>query len=179
LQWDYNMPATVGMNNYTSFIYDLGSANNFSTYDQMKLQMYRYAGNSTESLIYLKFYREGTTNFGDGNNVRAEAWMATPTCTTQPAGAWDLWLINLDNLVGFKGVGTKDSSVLTDIRYILIGCGSDNKNIHRTGRIDIDEIKMVRLPVCSTVNIADLNADCKVNFGDFAIFAEDWMLGVQ
>jgi hypothetical protein len=180
LRWEYSLPATAGQNNYTTIIYDLGTTVNFSSYDRIKLALYRHAGNSAhtnpllagEELLYLKF-------ISDSNTVKAEAWIEIASCVTVPADEWDVWDIGLDSLLGSGGVGSKGSSDLTNIRRIMIGCGSWDRNDARTGTIDIDDVQIIKDPVCSSKLEADINSDCKVNFKDFAIFAEDWMLGIQ
>jgi hypothetical protein len=181
LQWDYSLPLPMyqpGNGNYTSIYYDLGQTIDFSSYDKMQLRLNRHPGNSGENLLFLKFYKY-TTDIGDSNAIKAEAWIARSDSTSVPSGEWELWDINLDTLVGKGGVGLKTSDDLTDVRFIMIGCGSEGIATARQGTIDIDEMKMIRFAVCTTPLLTDLNDDCTVNFSDFAILADDWLLGIE
>ncbi|MBN1456407.1 MAG: LamG domain-containing protein [Sedimentisphaerales bacterium] len=172
MRWDYDLPATVENNNYTAVETDLGAGTDLSGYDQMSLELYRHAGNTAESLLYVIFVDTTETTI-------AEAWIQGSNCVSEPADEWDTWLIDLDDLKGPQGSGSRDSSVLTDIRYILIGCGSWERNDARTGTIDIDDVKLAVAPVCSEDQITDINGDCKVNLIDLAEFAINWLVGVN
>jgi hypothetical protein len=169
LQWDYNLPASGG-NNYTSMYYDLGQEMNFSSYDKFEIALYRHRGNTPENLMYLKFYNGSM-------NVIAESWREYSNCVVEPNNAWEVWSIGLDSLLGEGGTGSKTSADLTNVRAILIGCGSWDKTAARKGTIDFDDAKFIKYPICSTKLDGDLDGDCKVNFYDFVIFADDWMLG--
>ena len=177
LQWDYNLPALSGQGgNYTSIVYDLGSSKDLTTYNLMKLYLYRHSGNATEDLAYLKFVNAS-------GEVQAEKWIQDPNCVVTPTDEWDEWEINLDRqMYSSGGSSYVTKSVLSSIRYILIGCGGA-KETARTGRIDFDEVKFVKFPVCSPYITGDINfnncKDCKVNMEDFSAFAEDWLVGVE
>ncbi|MFA5292173.1 MAG: LamG domain-containing protein [Phycisphaerae bacterium] len=171
LRWDYDLPALTG-GNYSGIRYDLGTNKDLSTYNLMRLYLYRHAGNTTEDRLMVIFLDSSMQS-------KAEAWIEDANCVVKPVNQWSEWLINLDaQLEGPAGVGYVTKSQLTAIRYIVIACGG-SKEEARTGTIDIDEIKLFELPLCSPYLTGDLNFDCKVNFRDFTILAEDWMLGID
>jgi hypothetical protein len=171
LQWDYNLPGTSGMNNYTSIVYDFGQATDLSSYDALKLSMYRHLENESENLLFIKFIN------GSGT-VKAEIWDTSGT-VNEPNETWKVWQTSLDALLGEGGSGSKTSADLTDVRYLMIGCGSWNINTARKGIIDIDDVMIIRNIACAEKLEGDINMDCIINFKDFAILAEDWMLGVE
>jgi hypothetical protein len=170
LQWDYNLPARTG-GNYTSIGYSFGTDRNLTGYDLMKLHLYRHAGNTSEDLLFLRFLDSSLV-------TKAEVRIYGPNnSVVTPVDEWDEWYVDLNRQM-YQGTAYVDKTVLTNIRYIQIACGGA-KETARTGRIDIDEIKIFQLPVCSPYLAGDLNYDCMVNFKDFAIFADGWMFGVQ
>lgn len=176
LQWDYNLPALSG-GNYSGIKYDFGTNKDLTSYDAMKLQLYRHAGNTPEAadgLMYIQFYDATPT-------LKAELFISGPNSVVTPVDEWDLWYTNL-NVQLHLGTGYVDKSVLNSIRYIVIGCGSSRIDA-RTGIIDIDEVMFVKNPVCSPYLDADIDSneckDCKVDFRDFTAFAKDWMLGTD
>ncbi len=69
--------------------------------------------------------------------------------------------------------------ICTDIRYILIGTGSGDRSDARSGRIDIDEFRFIRYPVCAGFPRADMNKDCKVDLDDLFVLVEEWLLGIE
>jgi len=176
MQWDYNLPARVG-GNYTSIVYDFGAGTNLTVYDAMKLHLYRHTGNTPEEpngVMYVQFYDAS-------NTYKAESLIYGPNSVVLPANQWDEWYINL-NVKLHSGSGYVDKTVLTNIRYIMIGCGS-LKTTARTGAIDFDEITFVRYPICSPYLDGDIGPlefkDCKVDFEDLAVFTEDWLVGAD
>lgn len=172
LRWDYSLPARTG-GNYTSIVYDFGANTNLTSYDLMKLQLYRHTGNETESLLFVKFVQ------ADGNSV-AEAWIQDANCVVKPADEWAEWYIDMNkqfHKVYTNSSGYVKKDVLTAVRYVMIGCGG-SKETARTGRIDIDEVKIYDFPLCTPYRASDLNFDCKVNFKDYAVFADGW-IGVE
>lgn len=169
LRWDYDLPALVG-GNYTAIVYDLGANTNLTGYDLMKLQLYKHSGNTSESMMFVKFIQ------ADNNSV-AEAWIQDGNCVVNPVNEWDEWYIDM-NRQFHKGSGYVKKNVLTSVRYVMIGCGG-TKETARTGRIDIDEIKMYDFPLCSPYLTSDFNSDCKVNFRDYILFADSWILNID
>ncbi|MCE5340979.1 MAG: LamG domain-containing protein [Planctomycetaceae bacterium] len=175
LQWNYSLPELAG-GNYSSIVFDLGSAKDLSVYNAMKVYLYRHNGNTSEDLMYLKF-------IDASQNVIAEKWIEGPNSVILPVDEWDEWFINLDKKLATSGGSSYvDKTALTGIRYIMIGCGG-TKSTARTGIIDIDDMKFVKYPTCSSfltgdIDIADCK-DCKVNMKDLATFTEDWLVGVE
>ena len=179
LQWTYNLPATASGSNYTSIVFDLGQETDMSVYDELSLWLYRHAGNTSEDLLFFKFYEEGGYAI-DPNALKAEAWIQGSACVTDPVDEWDEWSIEIapGSLRGPYGNGTVDPNAIEATRYILIGTGSEGNTSSRTGTIDIDEIQLKIVPVCSMPLMTDLTGDCIVNLKDFAEFAMDWLLGI-
>ncbi len=176
MQWDYNLPARVG-GNYTSIVYDFGAGTDLAGYDAMKLYLYRHAGNTPEEpngVMYVQFYDAS-------NTYKAESLIYGPNSVVLPANQWDEWYINL-NVKLHSGSGYVDKTLLNNIRYIVIGCGS-LKETARTGAIDFDEITFARYPICSPYLDGDIGPlefkDCKVDLNDLAVFAEDWLIGAE
>ncbi|AQQ69857.1 hypothetical protein SMSP2_00191 [Limihaloglobus sulfuriphilus] len=169
LRWSYELPEppTIENNNYTTILYDIGSETDLSGYDTLSMQVYRHAGNTAESLFYIKFRNAAGT-------VKAEAWHQSGGAVVSPADTWDEWVIDLDQLKGYQGEGTVDSSVLTDIRVVGIGCGSWDRSDARTGIIDFDAIKLAETAECTAEIKTDLNSDCVIDLLDFAIMGADW-----
>ena len=75
-----------------------------------------------------------------------------------------------------------DKSVLSSIRYIMIGCGG-TKETARTGTIDIDEVQIIKCPVCSPYLAGDIDSlefkDCQVGIEDLAVLTQDWLIGAE
>ncbi len=178
LQWNYDLPARVG-GNYSSIQYDFGTGTNLTSYDAVKLYMYRHEGNvkeEPEGVLYIKFYDQT-------QSLKAEAIVGGPNCVVDPIDEWEQWHIDL-NFKLRSGVGDEsvDKSVLNSIRYIVIGCGSENPDA-RTGIIDIDEFAFVKYPVCSQYQAGDVypfdSKDCKVDLRDLTAFVEEWLIGTE
>jgi hypothetical protein len=175
LRWEYELPATADPNKfYTSIRFDLGETKDLSMYDKLSLRLYRHAENTPQDLLYLKFY---TANIIDPN-VKAEAWIDRADCVEEPAEEWSQWQIDLSNLRGHQGQGTASQEDLTDIRYILIGTGSQDRTEAGSGMIDMDEFVFVKDPTCFGKPEADLNGDCKVDIQDLLYIVDEWLLGV-
>jgi hypothetical protein len=178
LQWDYSLPAREG-GNYSSIKYDFGTATDLTIYDSLKLFLYREAGNTPEALtngvVYIKFYNSSSTE------PKAEILINGPNSVVDPASKWDTWFTNL-NVQLHSGSNYVDKTVLNDIRYIAIGCGSSRSDA-RTGRIYIDEFTFAKNPICTKYLTTDIDSiecqDCKVNMKDFMIFVEKWLLGTE
>lgn len=177
LQWDYSLPARSG-GNYSSIKYDFGSAKDLTIYDSMKLFLYRETGNTPEAadgVVYVKFYNSSSTE------AKAEILINGPNSVVDPAGQWSTWFTNL-NVQLHKGSTYVDKSVLNDIRYIVVGCGSSRSDA-RSGRIYIDEFTFTKNPICSTYLPTDIDSiechDCKVDMKDFMVFVEGWLLGTE
>lgn len=171
LQWNYSLPAATE-GNYSSIVYDFGTAQNLSGYDILSMQLYRHTGNTAEELVFVKLIDASM-------QVIAEAWMTGSGNVVTPANEWAQWNIYMDALLGVGGQGAADKSSLTAIRYLMIGTGSEERTDARTGIIDIDDVKFTVVPVCSARLTADFNADCKVNLDDLEIFAGEWLLGAE
>ncbi|HOK67528.1 MAG TPA: LamG domain-containing protein [Anaerohalosphaeraceae bacterium] len=174
LQWDYELPATAPTdpNNYASILFDFGETKNLFDFDAVSLWLYRHSGNSEEDILFLKFIDENM-------QVKAEQWIVGSGATVQPVNQWAEWVIDPNSLRGPGGVGTADEGDLTDIRYIMIGTGSGDRSDARSGRIDIDEFRFIRYPVCAGFPRADMNKDCKVDLDDLFVLVEEWLLGIE
>jgi hypothetical protein len=178
MQWDYSLPALSG-GNYSSIIYNFGTDKDLTSYDAMKIALYRHTGNppeGTSGVFYIKFYDSSATPV-----LKAELLIDGPNSVVTPAGEWDVWTPSL-NVKLHSGTSYVDKSVLTNVRYIVIGCGGAIETA-RTGAIDFDEVKFVKYPICSPYLTSDMDSleckDCKVDFRDFTVFAEDWLLGAE
>ncbi|HRU15692.1 MAG TPA: hypothetical protein P5017_08245 [Anaerohalosphaeraceae bacterium] len=174
LRWDYVLPATAPTdpNNYTSIIFDLGETKDLSGYDEISLWLYRYAENTPEDLLFLKFV-------GPDMEIQAEQWITGDGSVSEPAGQWARWVVDPNSLLGPYGEGTADEDNVKAVRFLLIGTGSSDRSDERSGRIDIDELMFVRYPVCSGLPAADVNKDCKVDLEDLFVLVEEWMFGIE
>jgi hypothetical protein len=172
LSWDYNSIDINGNNhNFTEIVYYFdNNLKNLGDYDQMRVWLKRHAGNSQENLLYVKFldyrYQVG--------NIAAEAWLLKSDGSTYAnPDEWHEWDINLDGMI-FKN-GFANASEIDDVTGIIFGV-SDDEGTGGTGKIDIDDITLVKLPTCSAQKDQDLNKDCAINFVDFVIFAQNWLM---
>lgn len=174
LRWDYVLPATAPTdpNNYTSIIFDLGETKDLSGYDEISLWLYRYAENTPEDLLFLKFV-------GADMEVQAEQWIVGDGSVSKPAAQWTRWIVDPNSLLGPYGEGTADEDNVKAVRFLLLGTGSSDRSDERAGRIDIDELTFVRYPVCAGLPAADVNRDCKVDLRDLFVLAEEWMFGIE
>lgn len=176
LQWHYDIPATDPNtdpnNNYTSIVFDFGETNDLSGYDELRLWLYRHAGNTPENLMYLKFVNADM-------QVKAEDWLVEGGSVVEPVEEWAEWVIDPNSLLGPRGVGTASEGDLKDIRYLLIGTGSSDRTDARSGIIDLDQIIFTAYPVCSGRPAADVNYDCKVDIQDLLIISEEWLFGTE
>jgi hypothetical protein len=177
MQWDYNLPARVG-GNYSSIVYNLVTDRDLTGYDSMKLYLYRHAGNTPEAndgVMYVQFYNSSMA-------LQAESFIYGPNSVVVPANQWAQWYINLNAKLHQSGSTYVDKSVLTNVRYIMIGCGSSRADA-RVGTIDIDEVKFLKYPTCAPYLTADVGSleykDCKVDMSDLAAFVDGWRLGVN
>jgi hypothetical protein len=172
MRWNYNSAATSGDPNwnYTEILYYCDPVLDLSQYDQIRIWVKRHAGNSQEGLLYVKLL-EGTMV----NQVVAESQLtkAEGSSFGNP-DQWYEWKINLHNLRFLNNY--TDLSQLTYIESLMVGVSSTSSGTAGTGIIDIDDISLVNLPVCGTYKDEDINRDCIINFVDFAVFAQNWML---
>jgi hypothetical protein len=174
MQWNYNLPAKTG-GNYASIRCDLGTGKDLTGDDAMKLYLYRHAGNTPEAsngVMYIRFY--------DASNAyQAESFIYGPNSVVLPVNQWSQWLINLNAKLHQAGETYVTKSVLNNIRYIVIGCGSSRADA-RTGAIDLDEVMFIKYPICSPYLAGDIGSlefkDCIVDLEDLAAITEDWLI---
>ncbi|MFI4912512.1 MAG: LamG-like jellyroll fold domain-containing protein [Sedimentisphaeraceae bacterium JB056] len=168
MRWTYDCVDTSGSAiHFTELIYTLGSSLNLSQYDQMILWIKPHVGNSLEDAMYIKFLDGGTSS------IDAKAFAIRERLngsTSQVAGQWQQWVIDLNNLL-YNVDGIDDLSQLTDIRGLYLGCYSGAGQ----GVIDIDDITLVSNSQCSMSVEADINGDCIVDLDDYSTLASDWL----
>lgn len=176
LRWEYEVPLTTDPNKfYTNIRFDLGETKDLSVYDKLSLWLYRHTGNTPQDLLYLKFYTADVVD----PNVKAEAWIDRADCAEEPAEEWSEWQIDLSDLLGYRGQGSASQEDLTDIRYILIGTGSQDRTEPGFGTIDLDELTFIANPTCDGRPTADLNRDCIVDLSDLAYLVDEWLFGIE
>jgi hypothetical protein len=174
VRWDYE--TTPAQSSYASIYYAFGNSINISSFDQLRIQFNRHAGNSDEDLLYLKLVD------ADGL-LAAQTWIShTSGSTYSPADAWAEWVIDLHQL-GFESWGGIDPKyrTLQDLKAIAaveIGCGHEPAAPGGgTGTIDIDDIILVDFAGCSIEPEGDLDGDCDVDFRDYGLMADNWLVG--
>jgi hypothetical protein len=67
------------------------------------------------------------------------------------------------------------NSTLTDVSGIWFSLSSDGAST-ASGSIDIDLIGLNDGPTCDIVVPGDMNADCKIDFVDYALLADTWVI---
>jgi hypothetical protein len=136
----------------------------------MRVWIKRHAGNSQENLLYVKFLDYGY----QVGNIAAEAWLVKSEGSSYAhPDEWYEWSIDLDGMMFRNGYDNTDG--IEDLTGIIFGV-SDDDGTGGTGTIDIDDITFVKLPTCSATMVQDLNNDCLINFADFVIFAQNWLM---
>ena len=153
MRWGYNM---AEQGTYSELIYQLDSPVDLSQYDEMRLWVKRHAGNSCQDMMYVKFI-DTTIDF---NGIAAVSFIDDDTTCGHP-DEWYCWVIDLhrDLVYDEPGVSCKYEclSQINNMVGLLIGtcCGPGS------GTVDIDDIKLYHYQ--------------RVDFKDYAIFAEDWL----
>ena len=169
MKWRYE---TFDTEQYSEILLTLDTAVDISSYDELRIALWREAGNLPMGLLYVKFLTEGTTEF----DIASEYWLyEIQGSTYYPVEEWNGFVIDLNNLdyqSGNKGYsGLQD---MTAVKGILIGtcCGEATGS----GVIYIDNINLVDL--CEGP-ISDITGDCLVNIGDYAKIANDWLSVIE
>jgi hypothetical protein len=173
MRWQYNVTALQpGQSLYAELIYVMPQAVNLSQYDIVHIWLKRDPGNSTEQLLYVKFFNNSTD---DNTYIAGEKKLgAEDGSTSSPAGVWSDWQVDLHNLdYSFaSGNGYTNLAQITNMAGFMIGTlGQDGG----TGFINVDDIVLEKGQLCDGTFTADFNGDCKVNFADFSRFAVDWL----
>ncbi len=165
VRWDYDNSGSVLV--ITEFNTVLGAGIDLTQYNEMHVWMNRHAGNSLEDIFYIKFYN-GTIAQG---SIKAESWIDDPDGSTQSPTGWTKWIIDLDNLTR----GTKAD--LDNVVGYFFGAVGQAGIGYGSGTIDFDDIVLVNsIPNCgSSKPVMDLNDDCIVSLGDFAVLAKFWV----
>ena len=174
MKWMYDVKneSNPNVDQWAEIIRVLDTPVNLSQYDQLRFFVNRHADNSKERILYVKIL-----NGGNGNtNIAAESWIEYAQGSTYLPVGWEEWVIDLHSLIAWKN-GYSQLSELTNVTSLMIGTVSGyNDGFGRGyGVLDIDDMKLVKRP-CSGYPVPDLNLDCKVDFADFSIFAQSWLM---
>lgn len=190
LRWDY----TLSVGTFREFsrmftLSELGGSDgiDLSIYDELRFQVYRFAGNSREGKMFNKFY---TNPWGfDGEFSTIELTAARPqsdaTGTTQtPAEQWDEWVSDLRALLSAGSAGEnkmyESLPLITDCSGIMFGISSNDRfgGDLGSGTMLIDDIRFVQtVPRCdSTTSTMDADGDCDVDMFDVAVKAMGWLI---
>jgi hypothetical protein len=172
LRWQYNVTNTTpGTWVWAEMLYSLATPINLSQYDILNIWLKRDAGNSLESLLYIKFLN----NVNDNDHIAGQAGLTADEGSTKyPEGTWQHLQVDLHNLdySEAKDRGYTSLDQITNVTGILFGViGQDGG----TGFINMDDIVLEKGQACDLESAADINGDCKVNFGDFSKFAVNWL----
>jgi hypothetical protein len=162
LEWDYFCGTGY---NWPEIVFDIGHSIDLTQYDQFSIWVKTYLGNSTEDKLYVKFMCDGLT----ADNVGGEYWF--PGSTSGNPGEWIQYTVNMHDLVYMQYNNSIDRlEDMTNCLGVMLGCVGNSGS---GGTIDFDGLNLVNFSGAAPE--ADINADWKVNFSDFAIFAEHWM----
>lgn len=190
LRFDYDQTGSFAGNaqwNEISAVFNEGAAGgiDISNYDELRMKIYRPAGNSLENNFYIKLYiNDWTGDVHAFSNVNAAPIeylpaVADPQLTTQtPVGVWDEWVIDLHKIRVNADLRTIET--MTECTGMMFGVSSSTNKTggeFGTGTLYIDDVKFVQTkPDCSaSVSGADLNGDCEVNLVDTALLAHTWL----
>jgi hypothetical protein len=176
LRWSYDNSAAV--NTYSEIVLELPAPYygnvNLSEFDQIRMSIYRHAGNSTEDIFYIKILNSGMTTsdiaaefFIDGSTTGDQDWVDLTILTENlEYPSWSAQANGYDSL-----------DDITAVTGMLVGCYTAQTG--GTGTIDIDDISIVAIPECSQTPDTDLSGDCVVDSADIIIFAENWLTGTN
>ncbi|AQQ69893.1 hypothetical protein SMSP2_00227 [Limihaloglobus sulfuriphilus] len=172
LRWEYDNSG-VETESWTEFNRILANPVDLSQYNEMRIWVNRHIGNSQERLLYLKFYQESIVE----SNILAEAQLdVSQGSTFEPIG-WNQIVIPLNNedLIFTRGASSMED--LSNVVGFFFGVVGDENTGKGSGTIDIDDISFVNTdPNCGGNPPAwDLDGNCAVDFGDFAIMAANWL----
>ncbi len=98
-----------------------------------------------------------------GESLESVSITLFPDSTTLPYGKWAQLVINLDY------------DTPTPVSGFLIRATTDYDT--EPGTLDIDDIRLIKLPDCPVAPVGDVNGDCKVDLLDLAVMSSNWLAG--
>jgi hypothetical protein len=172
IRWEYENTGTE-TESWVEFNRILSNPIDLSQYNEMRIWANRHIGNSQERLLYLKFYQDSIAE----SNILAEAWIdVSQGSTFEPIG-WNEIVVPLtdESLIFTRGASSMED--LSNVVGFFFGVVGDENTGKGSGTIDIDDISFVNTyPNCGDTPPGwDLDGNCAVDFGDFAIMAANWL----
>jgi hypothetical protein len=173
LKWIYDFDtAPQTADDKAGLVLTLGTPKDLKNYGKFRLWLNRVSGNSLENYIAVKFHYAGDIISDD--RAAAQAYILDSAGSTQTPTGWSEWVIDLKNDLAFKSPTTRSVDDLKNIGKIVVyGC-SEMQFMGGHGTIYFDDMKLESK--CSSPG-SDFNGDCKVNFKDLSIFAQNWLGG--
>lgn len=165
MQFGFNLTAVSGPGQ-CEIVRTTDESIDLSSYNQMLVTLKNDSANSGDGTIYVKFMDGG---IGQGY-VSGTGYLGGSLQNTSEFVTVSVDLSTLDFIEPGPSNGYYGLEDIMDVRGILVGLYGEQC----TGNIRISEIKLVSESVCSGLLDGDLDNDCKVNFSDYVIFANEW-----
>jgi hypothetical protein len=173
LRWTYDLDPSgpaVG-DDRSGIVYTLSTPVDLKNFKQFRVWINRKSGNSLENYIGVRFYWAGTL---DDSRVQAEAKiMSVNGSTKTPTGTWSEWVVDLSNLLYVNRTTTSNDDIYNVGSIVLFVC-NELEFVGGPGTLYVDDVKLTSK--CTSL-ASDFNGDCKVDFKDLKVLADNWLKG--
>jgi hypothetical protein len=173
LRWTYDLdPGIVVGDDRSGIVYTLSTPVDLKNFSKFRVWINRKSGNSLENYLGVRFYWAGTLH---DSRVQAEAKVMSANGSTKtPAGTWSEWVVDLSKDLLFVNRTSTSNNDIYNVGSIVFYVCNELQFTGGPGTIYVDD---VALTTKCTNSASDFNGDCKVDFKDLKVFADNWLKG--